>query len=135
MVEEPQVPQPAGSQIQPVQPVLGTEPEISTQQIQASTENYHSSEAEVWYLKTIEFGEGENRRRTQIITQNYNGYVFISLFVICILTGLRTSPCSFIAICTLTLVLLFFVQFHQTDTFAGTQVTFLFSGAKSLFFL
>lgn len=90
MVEEPQVPQPAGTQIQPVQQ-LGTEPESSTQQIQASTENYHSSEAEVWYLKTIEFGEGENRRRTQIITQNYNGYVFILLVVICILTGLHQA--------------------------------------------
>lgn len=76
MVEEPQVP-PAETEIRPVQQ-LEPEPEISAQQIQASTENYHSSEAEVWYLKTIEFGEGSNRKSTQIITQNYNGYVFIS---------------------------------------------------------
>ncbi|PFH51113.1 hypothetical protein AMATHDRAFT_143462 [Amanita thiersii Skay4041] len=43
----------------------------------------HSSIAEVWYLKDIIFGVGENRRRCKIITQNFNG------------------PCSFIAICNI----------------------------------
>ncbi|KAK7464309.1 hypothetical protein VKT23_006477 [Stygiomarasmius scandens] len=43
----------------------------------------HDSIADVWYLKTIEFGEGEQRKQFKIITQNFNG------------------PCSFIAICNI----------------------------------
>ncbi|KAG7090070.1 hypothetical protein E1B28_011687 [Marasmius oreades] len=42
-----------------------------------------SSEAEVWYLKDIEFGEDDAKRRVKVITQNFNG------------------PCSFIAICNI----------------------------------
>ncbi|KAF8645885.1 hypothetical protein AX16_007543 [Volvariella volvacea WC 439] len=42
-----------------------------------------ASAAEVWWLKPIVFGEGENRKRYNIITQNFNG------------------PCSFIAICNI----------------------------------
>ncbi|KAJ4489248.1 hypothetical protein C8R41DRAFT_920675 [Lentinula lateritia] len=56
---------------------------ISQQQIQASVDNYQNSVSDVWYLKTIEFGEGDKRRTTKIITQNFNG------------------PCSFIAICNI----------------------------------
>ncbi|KAF5346135.1 hypothetical protein D9758_009937 [Tetrapyrgos nigripes] len=43
----------------------------------------HESIADVWYLKNIEFGEGEQRKAFKIITQNFNG------------------PCSFIAICNI----------------------------------
>ncbi|KAL1743946.1 hypothetical protein HDZ31DRAFT_64557 [Schizophyllum fasciatum] len=39
--------------------------------------------ADVWYLKEIAFGEGEERKNYKIITQNYNG------------------PCSLIAICNI----------------------------------
>jgi len=50
---------------------------------QSDAQSFKSSEAEVWYLKEIIFGEGENRQRRRIITQNFNG------------------PCSFIAICNI----------------------------------
>ncbi|KAJ3739751.1 hypothetical protein DFH05DRAFT_1453255 [Lentinula detonsa] len=56
---------------------------ITQQQIQASVENYQNSVSDVWYLKTVEFGEGDTKRTTKIITQNFNG------------------PCSFIAICNI----------------------------------
>ncbi|KAJ4471775.1 hypothetical protein C8J55DRAFT_152834 [Lentinula edodes] len=56
---------------------------ISQQQFQASVDNYQNSVSDVWYLKTIEFGEGDKRKTTKIITQNFNG------------------PCSFIAICNI----------------------------------
>ncbi|EIN03915.1 hypothetical protein PUNSTDRAFT_55772 [Punctularia strigosozonata HHB-11173 SS5] len=49
---------------------------MSQQAVQQSIED-------VWYLKTIEFGDGESRQRRKIITQNFNG------------------PCSFIAICNI----------------------------------
>ncbi|KAL0576089.1 hypothetical protein V5O48_005888 [Marasmius crinis-equi] len=45
--------------------------------------SFQSSEAEVWHLKNIEFGEGDAKKNVKIITQNYNG------------------PCSFIAICNI----------------------------------
>ncbi|KAF9064032.1 hypothetical protein BDP27DRAFT_1334147 [Rhodocollybia butyracea] len=58
---------------------------VSQQQswIQASTDNYQNSISDVWYLKNIEFGEGESRKSYRIITQNFNG------------------PCSLIAICNI----------------------------------
>ncbi len=39
---------------------------------------YHGAQkdtsiADVWYLKTIEFGEGEDRKNIKIVTQNFNG--------------------------------------------------------------
>ncbi|KIM62732.1 hypothetical protein SCLCIDRAFT_15738 [Scleroderma citrinum Foug A] len=52
-----------------------------TEQIEASS--LRSSQADVWYLKEISFGDGEPKRRVKIITQNFNG------------------PCSFIAICNI----------------------------------
>ncbi|ESK86037.1 protein fam63a-like [Moniliophthora roreri MCA 2997] len=50
---------------------------------QSDQRSLQSSEAEVWYLKDIEFGEGNAKKWVKIITQNYNG------------------PCSFIAICNI----------------------------------
>ncbi|KAF8637754.1 hypothetical protein AX17_002596 [Amanita inopinata Kibby_2008] len=47
------------------------------------TPTIQSSIAEVWYLKSVTFGSGENRKQRKIITQNFNG------------------PCSFIAICNI----------------------------------
>ncbi|KAJ3730138.1 hypothetical protein DFJ43DRAFT_1000308 [Lentinula guzmanii] len=69
-------PQPVSQQESTLQP-------ITQQQIQASVENYQNSVSDVWYLKTVEFGEGDTKRTTKIITQNFNG------------------PCSFIAICNI----------------------------------
>ncbi|KIK71531.1 hypothetical protein GYMLUDRAFT_33736 [Collybiopsis luxurians FD-317 M1] len=72
-------PEPGHQHQPPVWPPT-IQPAISQQDIQASIHNYQNSVADVWYLKTIDFGEGPNRRRVKIITQNFNG------------------PCSFIAI-------------------------------------
>jgi ubiquitin carboxyl-terminal hydrolase MINDY-1/2 len=77
MIQEPQ------PEAQPVpQPALDVPP-ISQEQFQASVENFQSSISDVWYLKNIEFGEGNSRKNLKIITQNFNG------------------PCSFIAICNI----------------------------------
>ncbi|KAG6332966.1 hypothetical protein ID866_6119 [Astraeus odoratus] len=51
------------------------------EQIEAAS--IRSSQADVWYLKEISFGDGELKRKVKIITQNFNG------------------PCSFIAICNI----------------------------------
>ncbi|KAJ3821701.1 hypothetical protein EV361DRAFT_379281 [Lentinula raphanica] len=81
MTEQPQLAPPSPPS-PPEAPAI-QEPTISQQQIQASEANYHNSVSDVWYLKTIEFGEGDNKKTTTIITQNFNG------------------PCSFIAICNI----------------------------------
>ncbi|KAK7043871.1 hypothetical protein VNI00_008037 [Paramarasmius palmivorus] len=65
-------------QAPPSPPQLQSTPSQRSEQV-----SLQSSEAEVWYLKDIEFGEGNTKRRVKIITQNYNG------------------PCSFIAICNI----------------------------------
>ncbi|KAJ4000246.1 hypothetical protein F5050DRAFT_1843270 [Lentinula boryana] len=70
-------------QFQPVSQQESILQPITQQQIQASVENYQNSVSDVWYLKTVEFGEGDTKRTTKIITQNFNG------------------PCSFIAICNI----------------------------------
>ncbi|KAL4066721.1 hypothetical protein V8B97DRAFT_1948536 [Scleroderma yunnanense] len=53
----------------------------TAEQIEVSS--LRSSQADVWFLKEIKFGDGEHKRRVKIITQNFNG------------------PCSFIAICNI----------------------------------
>ncbi|KAJ8071976.1 hypothetical protein AAF712_009669 [Marasmius tenuissimus] len=84
--------QPVASSSQPVagpsQPVASSSHASSSSEIEETPRNtrensIQSSEAEVWHLKPIEFGEGDAKKRVKIITQNYNG------------------PCSFIAICNI----------------------------------
>ncbi|KAF9262384.1 hypothetical protein L218DRAFT_867410 [Marasmius fiardii PR-910] len=70
------------------QPVASSSQSSSSQLIQETPRvtrqnSIQSSEAEVWYLKDVEFGEGDAKKRVKVITQNYNG------------------PCSFIAICNI----------------------------------
>jgi ubiquitin carboxyl-terminal hydrolase MINDY-1/2 len=56
-------------------------PPMQTAQSSAMAENViQQSVEDVWYLKTIEFGEGDARRHRKIITQNFNGYdIFLGL--------------------------------------------------------
>lgn len=60
-----------------------------------------SSKVDVWYLKEIRYGLRGQKKSLKVVTQNFNGWVFINNDPPCSLADVTAfySPCSFIAIC------------------------------------